>query len=89
MSGIPEFNYPEFYRVAKKLRSQGFDVMNPAEIATEMDTDDYEEIIKADLKAINECTSIYLLKGWNESSGAKRELKKALELGLEITVQKG
>lgn len=31
MSGIPDFNYPMFHRVAKHLRDRGVDVRNPAE----------------------------------------------------------
>ena len=38
----------------------------------------------ADLAAIRSCDAIYLLKGWETSRGAKRELKEALEHGLTI-----
>lgn len=31
MRGHPEFNFPAFHRAAAKLRSEGFDVFNPAE----------------------------------------------------------
>lgn len=31
MSGIPNFNFPMFNRVAEELRSQGHEVFNPAE----------------------------------------------------------
>lgn len=31
MRGIPEFNFPLFYKVADKLRQKGFNVFNPAE----------------------------------------------------------
>lgn len=31
MRGIPEFNFPEFHRYAKKLREQGHTVFSPAE----------------------------------------------------------
>lgn len=31
MRGIPSFNYPAFYEVAKKFRALGFEVFNPAE----------------------------------------------------------
>jgi hypothetical protein len=32
MSGLPQFNFPLFYRVAKSLRAQGYDVVSPAEL---------------------------------------------------------
>lgn len=31
MTGIPQFNYPEFFRIAKALRAEGFDIISPAE----------------------------------------------------------
>lgn len=31
MSGIPQFNFPEFFRVAKLLRESGYEVVSPAE----------------------------------------------------------
>jgi hypothetical protein len=32
MSNRPQFNFPMFYRVAKSLREQGYDVVSPAEL---------------------------------------------------------
>jgi hypothetical protein len=32
MSGIEKFNFPEFHRVSKLLRSQGWDIVSPAEL---------------------------------------------------------
>jgi len=31
MSGIPQFNYPEFHRIAKELRDAGYNIISPAE----------------------------------------------------------
>ncbi len=31
MSGIPQFNYPEFHRIAKELRDAGYTIISPAE----------------------------------------------------------
>jgi hypothetical protein len=38
MSGIPQFNFPLFFRVAKELRDQGYNIVSPAEIDDEADT---------------------------------------------------
>jgi hypothetical protein len=35
MSGIPQFNYPRFEYVAGELRTEGHDVLNPAEMDDE------------------------------------------------------
>ena len=45
---------------------------------------DYEAILKIDFAAISMCDAIILLPGWVDSSGAKRELVHALELGLKV-----
>lgn len=31
MSGYPQFNYPEFHRIAKELREAGYKIISPAE----------------------------------------------------------
>lgn len=41
-------------------------------------------IMDADLAAVSSCDAIYMLRGWETSRGAKRELKEALEHGLTI-----
>lgn len=41
-------------------------------------------VMDADLAAVRSCDAIYLLRGWETSRGAKRELKEALEHGLTI-----
>lgn len=88
MSGLPKLNYPEFNRVAIALRAAGHEVFNPTEIIldkTGMTEDEvYEAYMVICLKAINKCSKIYLLNNWHKSSGAKRELKRAIELDLEV-----
>lgn len=34
MSGIPQFNYPEFHRIASVLRDAGYQIESPAELDT-------------------------------------------------------
>jgi hypothetical protein len=39
MSGIPQFNFPMFFRVGKRLREMGYDIVSPAEIDCKEDGD--------------------------------------------------
>lgn len=45
---------------------------------------DYEKILKIDFLAIEACDAIILLPGWTKSNGAKRELRHAMDLGLQV-----
>jgi len=40
MSGIPQFNFPLFLRVAARLRALGYEIVSPAEIDDEEDKKD-------------------------------------------------
>ena len=81
MTDLPDFNRPEFNRVAAILRAQGHCVFNPAE------TDDYEPR-KSFAEYCNwiclEADMIILLSGWQKSKGAMVELKLAEYVGIEI-----
>ena len=41
-------------------------------------------MIEIELALLRSCDEIYLLNGWEESRGARRELKEALDHGLVI-----
>lgn len=41
-------------------------------------------VMDADLAAVRSCDAIYLLKGWESSRGARKELAEALANNLEI-----
>ena len=41
-------------------------------------------VMDADLAAMRGCDAIYLLRGWEKSRGANKELAEALKYGLEI-----
>lgn len=50
------------------------------------DSASYEEHMKADLKMLERCDCIALMPGWQESEGCKRELLRAIELGMRVFV---
>ena len=41
-------------------------------------------IMSADLAAVRSCDAIYLLRGWESSRGAKKELAEAIAHGLTV-----
>lgn len=45
-------------------------------------------VMSADLAAVRSCDAIYLLRGWEKSRGAKKELAEALAHGLQV-IQEG
>ena len=44
--------------------------------------------MKVDLKALIDCDYIYMLNNWNNSRGAKIELRLAMDLKIETIMQK-
>jgi nucleoside 2-deoxyribosyltransferase len=96
MSGIKEFNFPEFHRIAAELRAKGHEVVSPAEnVIPEYPTgyvakDEAERIkvwqtfMRADIKSMMDCDSIAVMKGWHKSQGARVEVYLADKLGLRV-----
>ena len=46
-----------------------------------------EKVLRADLAAVADCDTIYLLSGWTTSEGARRELNVALACNLRIELE--
>lgn len=91
MTGIDQFNFPEFERVTQLLRSQGKKVVSPHEVIH----DDHgvpgslhrKDYLRGDLLAmLNECNAIVVLKGWDKSWGAKLEIHVAEMLEFEAFI---
>lgn len=87
MKGYPQSNFPAFHEAARRLRSAGFDVVNPAEInvkGAESDADYYNQCMRADIRAMCDCDGIVMLPGWERSNGAHIELHLAHRLGFDV-----
>lgn len=85
MTGIKKYNYPLFNKVAKKLRSGGHKVINPAEFFGGKGDRSREEYMRESVRALLEVEEVLLLPRWEESQGAILEVLIAKELGLKIT----
>ncbi len=99
MRGKKDYNFPEFDRVTKILRSHGHDIISPAEADREeghdpiSDPEGYEKWVKSDavknaferdIRDISSCDAIYMLDGWENSIGATAE--KAVAVWMMKTV---
>lgn len=80
MTGLPEYNFPAFFQAAELLRERGLIVENPAEHAQRNPQSSWEGYMRQSIKILMRCDEIYLLPGWEESSGACLELILAYAL---------
>ena len=94
MARLPELNFPAFYKAEEKLMKDGWRVVNPARFNAVFNV--YNEgiegkilnaVCESERAAIPHLDAIYLLKGWEKSKGAKRELLVALQHNLEVIVE--
>ena len=92
MRGLPDFNYPKFNQYAEAHRAVGWYVANPVEIGADYGTPEQinadpallAAVMAAELHALETCDAIYLLDGWQNSKGARKELATAIAYGLKI-----
>lgn len=73
MTGLPDHNVHAFHAAAAHYRARGHAVLNPAEINTVSDGRPLLEIIQRDLSVLLLCNTIYMLRGWENSAGARTE----------------
>lgn len=95
MTGMENLNRAAFADAAEGLSAAGWTVYDPVEISEMYGTAEELEAdpgllalaIKAELSYVARADAIYLLKGWERSVGAKRELLVALSCGLEVITE--
>lgn len=84
MTGHEEYNYPLFKRVTAWLRSFGYRVECPTELAPKEEYEDHATSLRKDLAGMLKCNAIAMLPGWESSRGATLELLIALVLAFDI-----
>lgn len=91
MAGLPDLNFPAFYAAEKQLEAAGWKPVNPARFNHVFGVEPKDRLLDAvcesERAAIPHLDAIYLLKGWEKSKGAKRELLVALQHDLEVIVE--
>jgi hypothetical protein len=83
MTGIADFNRPAFNAAADRLRAQGHDVVNPADVNLGPGAT-WEAYMRVDLADMMTCDTIYMIAGWENSRGARIERRLAMDLGLTV-----
>ena len=76
-------SFKEYYRL---LSNYGEDAFNNSLMClmAKYRTRLARSVMDADLAAVRSCDAIYLLRGWESSRGAKKELAEALKYGLKV-----
>ena len=74
-----------FGKAEARLRNQGFEVINPAEVNGRLPkSTTYEQYMEMSMLMLGMCDSIYMLKGWESSKGSNREYGYAVGKDLSI-----
>ena len=84
MTGLPELNFPAFYLEAARLRALGYEVVNPPEKDSESEMGNWEDYLKADIRALTECDALVYMDGWETSKGAFLEISTAIALKMPV-----
>jgi len=82
MTGLPDFNFPEFNRVAKALRECGYEVENPAENEPPCENPQWRDWMRIAIPQMLRCDGVALLLGWSKSRGANLERNLAVGIGM-------
>lgn len=82
MTNLPELNFPAFHREAARLRADGHDAVNPAELNP--DGASWGDCMRRDIAELVTCDAIQLLPGWRQSKGATLEHDIAVRIGLVV-----
>lgn len=85
MSGLPALNYPAFFAAEKVLETKYSKVLNPARLRLDKGQENtWENWMRKAIVIMMEADSIVLLPGWENSKGAKEELRLAELLGMKV-----
>lgn len=90
MRGYVDLNFHAFHDAARKLRSDGWEVLSPAEMDGQsigVSPEANRAHCIRDIAAISLCDAIFFLDGWSKSIGATAEMACAKWMRLNIIFQ--
>lgn len=77
ISGTADYK-KRFEKAEKELTAKGYEVINPVKVAEILPaTLSYHEYLTIDMALLSTAKAIYMLEGWQNSSGAIEEYKVA------------
>ena len=90
ITNVPNY-HKNFLNAESELKKMGYtenQIINPAYICSFLPTDfSHDEYMAVCLGLMRTCNTIYMLKNWNESKGATREVEIAINNGFTIIEQ--
>ena len=86
ITGNP-FYKADFENAAKEMEEAGHEPINPVSVYGEGTCSTYKEYIDRDMELLAGCDGIYMLKGWEDSPGARLEHQYAVTTGMWIAYQ--
>lgn len=88
ISGRPPQEYnAHFASAAAMLEAQGYEVINPLYNGLPED-DAWHQHMRADIRLLTYCHEIYMLAGWERSTGASAEHALATALGMAVQYER-
>ena len=79
-----------FQAVEERLIAEGYQVLNPASVNSMMpDKTSYEEYMQVCFCLLDMADAIYMMRGWESSEGAQRELNYAYAKRKEVFYEGG
>jgi hypothetical protein len=88
-AGVIKENIEAAEAVSVQLMRNGFDVICPHKNTSGYEKYEdipYDQYIAMDLNILERCDAIYMMSNWQESNGAKIELKHALDKGIPVVL---
>lgn len=76
-----------FNNTELKLKEQGYEVINPYRTNSTLPELGHDGYMAVSMAMLSLCDTIYMLKGWEDSDGAKEELQYALEHGYDVILE--